>query len=74
MTSFRKGSKVSWKWGQGTATGTVAERFTSDDERTIKGQSIKRKATPSDPAYLIEQADGGRVLKSKSELSRVPSR
>lgn len=71
MAAFRKGSPVSWSWGQGTAKGRVVERFTSDVERTIKGKTIKRTASKSEPAYLIEQDDGDRVLKSKSEISRA---
>ncbi len=71
MTSFRKGTRVTWKWGAHTAEGRIAERFTSDVERTIKGETIKRKASAKEPAYLIEQDDGGRVLKSKSEISRA---
>jgi len=65
---FGKGSKVEWDWGNGTGTGKVAESFTSDVTRTIKGKEIKRKASDDEPAYLIEQDDGDRVLKSQSEL------
>ena len=68
MTQFRKGSKVQWTWGNGHAEGKIAETFTADVERTIKGAKIKRKASKDEPAYLIEQADGDRVLKSRSEL------
>jgi len=68
MTKFRKGKKVEWTWGANTAEGKITESFTEDVERTIKGERIKRKASVEEPAYLIEQADGGRVLKSHSEL------
>jgi hypothetical protein len=71
MTKYRKGTKVEWKWGSGTAKGKVAESFTEDVERTIKGETIKRKATKKEPAYLVEQDDGGRALKSHSELKKV---
>lgn len=71
MTQFRKGTKVEWSWGKGTGEGKIAETFTEDVERTIKGETIKRKATEEEPAYLVEQADGGRVLKSQSELRRA---
>jgi Protein of unknown function (DUF2945). len=70
-TSFRKGTRVSWTWGANTATGRIAERFTKPVERTIKGTTVKRNASQREPAYLIEQEDGDRVLKSKSELSRA---
>lgn len=67
--SIRKGSKVTWSWGNGTAEGTVAEVHHDEVERQIKGEKIKRKGSKDDPAYLIEQEDGGRVLKLKSEVS-----
>ncbi len=70
-TSFRKRSKVSWNWGANTATGRIVERFTQPVERTIKGTAVKRNASQREPAYLIEQEDGDKVLKSKSELSRA---
>ena len=71
MAKFRKGAKVSWKWGAHTAHGKVAESFTADVERSIKGETVKRTASAGEPAYLIEQEDGGRVLKSHSELKRT---
>ncbi len=68
---FRKGTKVEWNWSGSTATGKITEIFTDDVERTIKGSKIKRKASKDEPAYMIEQEDGDRVLKSKSELKRA---
>ena len=68
MHKFRVGSTVEWHWGKGTGTGKVTESFTEDVERTIAGSAIKRKASSEEPAYLIAQEDGGRVLKSHSEL------
>lgn len=68
---FRKGTKVEWNWSGSTATGKITEIFTDDVERTIKGSKIKRKASKDDPAYMIEQEDGDRVLKSKSEIKRT---
>ena len=70
MTKFRKGAKVTWQWGAHTAHGKIAESFTEDVTRTIKGETITRKASKDEPAYLIEQEDGGRVLKSHSEVER----
>ena len=66
--AFRKGSKVSWKWGAHTAEGKIVERFTEKVTRTIKGSEVTREASRKEPAYLIEQEDGDKVLKSKSEL------
>lgn len=70
MTKYRIGSKVEWDWGKGTATGKVAESFTEPVERTIKGAKVKRDASDENPAYLIEQDDGDRVLKGHSELRK----
>ena len=64
------GDEVKWNWGDGTASGTVKERFTSKVTRTIKGNEVTRDASEDEPAYLIEQDDGDRVLKSASELER----
>lgn len=64
------GDEVTWNWGNGTGTGKVTERFTSKVTRTISGAEITRNATEDNPAYLIEQDDGDRVLKSGSELSK----
>jgi hypothetical protein len=70
MSGFDIGAAVRWKWGQGTASGTIRERFHDKVSRTIKGTEVTRNATEEEPAYLIEQADGDRVLKSHSELER----
>lgn len=66
--SLRVGQKVRWKWGQGTAEGKITERFESHVERTINGKTITRNATKEDPAFLVEQEDGSRALKTGSEL------
>lgn len=68
MEQFRKGTKVKWTWGKGEGEGKITETFTADVERTIKGVTIARKASKDEPAYLITQEDGDRVLKSRSEL------
>lgn len=70
MATFRKGSKVSWKWGANTAQGKIVERFTSKVTRKLKGTEVTRDASKEEPAFLIEQEDGDQVLKSASELSR----
>jgi hypothetical protein len=66
--AMRKGSKVSWSWGANTAHGKIVERFTARVTHTIKGTEVTRDASRKEPAYLIEQDDGDRVLKSRSEL------
>lgn len=70
MQTIRVGNEVEWKWGRSKAQGKVARKFTSDVERQIKGKTIKRKAGPDEPAFLIRQENGDRVLKSQSELSK----
>ncbi len=65
---FTKGAAVRWHWGSGQAQGKVAERFERRVQRTIKGEKIVRNGTRDNPAYLVEQEDGGRVLKLESEL------
>ena len=71
MPKYSQGDTVEWTWGSGTATGTVQEFFTERVTRTIKGTEVTRDADADTPAYLIEQDDGDRVLKSESELSKA---
>ena len=71
MHKFHKGDHVRWTWGANQAEGVVAQSFTSRVKRTIKGKAIIRNATEDEPAYLVKQQDGGRALKSASELSKV---
>jgi hypothetical protein len=65
---MRKGTTVTWKYGSGTATGKITETHTESVTRKLQGAEITRHGTPENPAYLIEQADGARVLKLKSEV------
>lgn len=66
--SFRKGAAVSWQWSGSRAHGKVADRFERRVQRTIQGSKIVRKGSKDDPAYLVEQEDGGKALKLGSEL------
>lgn len=68
MAHLRKGQSTEWKWGKNAGEGQVAEKFTSDVTRIVKGTKVVRRATSDEPAYLLKQKDGGRVLKSESEL------
>lgn len=65
---YSKGDKVSWSWGKGTAHGNVEEKFERRVQRTIKGSKIVRNGSKENPAYLIVQEDGDKVLKEGSEL------
>lgn len=69
--TFGKGTQVRWHWGTGSAVGKIAERFERRVSRTIKGKRIVRNGTHENPAYLIEQDDGSRVLKRGSELEHA---
>lgn len=68
MSSFSKGTKVKWNWGQGTASGKIETVYTDDITRTIKGTEVTRNASKDAPAYYIKQDDGDAVLKSHSEI------
>jgi hypothetical protein len=71
MDRYQKGTRVSWRWGAHTAKGRVSRVFERDVTRTIRGAEVKRHASPDEPAYMIEQEDGARVLKSHSELRKL---
>ena len=62
------GDKVKWSWGNGTGTGTVKQIYKEKITKTIKGSEITRDASDDEPAYLIEQDDGDKVLKSVTEV------
>ena len=68
--AYNKGDRVSWKWGSGRGTGEIQERFEEKVQRTIEGNEVTRNASEDNPAYLIKQDDGDRVLKSHSELKK----
>jgi hypothetical protein len=67
--SFSKGDKVRWKWGPHEAEGKVRQKFTRRVKRRIAGTTVIRNASAGEPAYLVVQEDGCRVLKSESELA-----
>ena len=71
MSGLRQGSAVKWKFGAGEATGMVLEVIEKRVSRTLKGKRITRNGTSDNPAVLLEQADGDRVLKLSSELERA---
>lgn len=71
MAVCGKGTTVEWDWGNGTGKGVVQKTFTSKVTRIIKGKEVTRNASDDYPAYLIEQEDGDRVLKSHSELRKA---
>ncbi|KQM21559.1 DUF2945 domain-containing protein [Novosphingobium sp. Leaf2] len=68
--SFHKGATVHWNWGSGTASGKVVDTFERRVSRTLKGKRVSRNGTQDNPAYLIEQEEGAKVLKRGSELEK----
>lgn len=70
MSGYNKGTAVKWKWGNGWGRGEVEERYTEKVTKTIDGSEITRKASNEEPAYLIVQDDGDKVLKSHSEVQK----
>jgi len=69
--AYQTNTKVEWDWGNGTAKGYVREVFREKVSRKLQGSEVTRKGSDSDPAYLIEQDDGDKVLKLHSELSKA---
>ncbi len=67
---IKEGSKVSWKWGNGTAKGKVVKTYTEEVTKTINGSEITRKGEQGNKALFIEQEDGGKVLKMETEVSK----
>ncbi len=66
--SFRKGAKVHWTWADDTAHGRIEERFERRVQRTFKGTKVVRNGSAANPAYLIVQKDGTKLLKLGKEL------
>jgi hypothetical protein len=64
-----KGKTVKWKWGSGVAEGEVEESFARRVQRTLKGAKVVKNGSAENPALLIRQQDGDRVLKLRSELT-----
>ena len=68
---FSVGDSVKWAWAGGHGEGEISEKFTAKTTCSIEGTDVTRNATSDEPAYLIEQDDGSRVLKADSELERA---
>jgi len=66
--AIRTGTTVSWAWGRSRAEGKVVAVHRDTITRTLKGSRITRHGSRDDPAYEIEQNDGTRVLKLRSEV------
>ena len=67
---MKKGDTVHWQWGASEAEGKIEKKHTQPVTKTIKGTKVKRKASNDEPAFEIKQTNGGKVLKSESELKK----
>lgn len=67
---IKTGTILTWNWGNGTATGKVQEVFHEKVTRTLQGTEVTKNGTSDNPAYLIKQADGDKVLKLQSKVER----
>ncbi|MBC6988524.1 hypervirulence associated TUDOR domain-containing protein [Hymenobacter jejuensis] len=65
---MRKGTQVTWKYGTGTATGKIEEVHKEAVTRKLKGSDITRNGTADNPAFVIVQDNGDRVIKLQSEV------
>ncbi|RZK16107.1 MAG: DUF2945 domain-containing protein [Hymenobacter sp.] len=66
---MRKGTQVTWKYGTGTATGKIESVHKEHVSRKIKGHDITRNGSADDPALVIVQDNGDKVLKLQSEVT-----
>jgi hypothetical protein len=66
---MRKGTQVSWKYGTGTATGKIESIHKESITRKLKGSDITRNGSADDPALVIVQENGDKVLKLQSEVN-----
>lgn len=66
-----KDDYVGWKWGFGFAQGKVIEVRTERTEIESKGKRIVRNGTADNPAVIIVQDNGTKVLKLASELQKA---
>ena len=62
------GDTARWNWGGGEGSGKIVQIYTESVTKTLQGSEITRHGDDDNPAYLIEQDDGDRVLKLDSEL------
>jgi len=67
-TTFKAGDKVKWDHSQGTTTGKVIKKVTS--ETRVKGQKVA--ASKDNPEYIVESAKtGARAAHKPSELRKA---
>ncbi|MGL5924641.1 HVA1 family protein [Chroococcidiopsis sp.] len=67
-SKVRVGTTVSWKYGSGTATGKVIKVYRDRITLKLGDSEITRNGSEDDPALLIKQENGAKVLKLFSEV------
>lgn len=68
---IQEGDKVEWNWAGSTAAGTIKSIFHTKTTRHIKGTEVVKHGTKDNPALMINQDDGDRVLKLLSEVEKA---
>jgi len=71
MAFYKEDDKVSWSWGQGSASGTIQSVFEEKTTRKIDGSEVTRNGSKDNPAYYIRVEDGNNVLKLHSEVEKA---
>ncbi len=61
--NIRKGDKVEWETSQGTTTGKVVKKQTTQTK--IKGHEVK--ASKADPQFIVESSKTGKRAAHKPE-------
>jgi len=71
VNDIKEGDEVSWKWGSGHPSGTVAEVVTEGKAEVTsnKGNTVTRNAREGDPAVVITRS-GNDVVKLAHELEK----
>ena len=74
LIPMRKGTTVTWKYGTGTATGKIEEVHKESVTKKIKGSDITRNGTADNPAFVIVQENGDKVVKLQSEVTAATAK
>ena len=65
---MKHGDHVAWKWGNGLAEGTVIDVRPKRTELMTRGAQVVRNGSETNPAVIIQQESGTKILKLASEL------
>jgi DUF2945 family protein len=67
VTDFKRGDRVEWRFGRGTAVGVVKKKLTA--RTTVGKQTVA--ATKDDPRYLVRTDSGKEAAKRPTVLRRI---